>query len=97
MESRLDQVIEELETTNQKVNKMNFEIEGLKDEIDRLEEKQPFMVRHIQKNKKKLMKVMKESYELNMKNNKLNEEYAKLKAEVDEKAKIEEKPTKSDD
>ena len=55
----LDDLIEEVEVLNTEIAKINFDIDGFKEESDRLIEKQPFMVRHIQQNEKKMFKLLK--------------------------------------
>ena len=55
----LDKLIEEIELLSTEISKINFDIDGFKEESDRLVEKQPFMVRHIQQNEKKMFKLLK--------------------------------------
>jgi len=56
----IDEMIEEVEVLNTEIAKINFEIDGVKEESDRLADKQPFMVRQIQQNDKKMIKLLKE-------------------------------------
>ncbi len=44
MDEILDELIEEVEVMNTEIAKINFEIDGFKEESDRLVDKQPFMV-----------------------------------------------------
>lgn len=106
MEERIDTLIEELETITTKINKLNFSIEGLQEEIERLEEKQPFMVRVIDSNRRKLSKLFKQSVELQIQKKELDTEYevfqVKKAAESNpnttvEKTKIEEEPKQSNE
>jgi len=53
----LDNLIEEIEVLSNEITKINFDIEGIREENERLQEKQPYMVRHIQKNEKTLFKM----------------------------------------
>jgi chromosome segregation ATPase len=55
----IDELIEEVELLNTKINKINFEIDGFKEELDNLSDKKPFMVRQIQQNEKKIKKLLK--------------------------------------
>ena len=55
----LDELIEEIELLSTEITKINFDIDGFKEESDRLVEKQPFMVRQIQQNEKKMHKLLK--------------------------------------
>jgi hypothetical protein len=59
VEAKIDELIEEVEVLNTEITKINFDIDGFKEESDRLIEKQPFMVRHIQQNEKKMFKLLK--------------------------------------
>jgi hypothetical protein len=59
MDEILDELIEEVEVMNTEIAKINFEIDGFKEESDRLVDKQPFMVRQIQQNEKKMIKLLK--------------------------------------
>ena len=56
----IDEMIEQIEVLNTEIAKINFEIDGVKEESDRLVDKQPFMVRQIQQNEKKMIKLLKE-------------------------------------
>ena len=56
----IDEMIEEVEVLNTEIAKINFDIDGVKEESDRLVDKQPFMVRQIQQNEKKMIKLLKE-------------------------------------
>lgn len=57
--SIIDELIEEVEVLNTEINKMNFNIDGFKEESDKLLDKKPFMVRQIQQNEKKMKKLLK--------------------------------------
>ena len=54
----LDDLIEEVEVLNTEITKINFDIDGFKEESDRLVEKQPYMVRQIQQNDKRMIKLL---------------------------------------
>jgi len=56
----IDEMIEQIEVLNTEIAKINFDIDGVKEESDRLVDKQPFMVRQIQQNEKKMIKLLKE-------------------------------------
>ena len=81
-ENKLDTLIEDVETISNEITKLNFEMDGFKEETDRLVEKQPYMVRQIQQNEKKmyrmsihLMKKMEEKHNLDAELNKERELY----------------------
>lgn len=52
-ESPIDILVENVEVLNTDINKVNFEIEGLREDYDRMEDKQPFLVRQMNLNVKK--------------------------------------------
>jgi hypothetical protein len=60
MEDKLDMLVEEIELLSNVITKLNFDMEGLKEDNDKLVEDRPFMVRQIQANEKKLFKYVKE-------------------------------------
>lgn len=60
MENELDMLVEEIELLSNVITKLNFDMEGLKEDTDKLVEDRPFMVRQIQVNEKKLFKYAKE-------------------------------------
>lgn len=60
MENKLDLLVEEIEVLSNVITKLNFDMEGLKEDNDKLVENRPFMVRQIQANEKKLFKFMKQ-------------------------------------
>ncbi len=55
--TKLDDLIEKVETISNEITKLNFEMDGFKEEADRLVEKQPYMVRYIQQNEKRMFKM----------------------------------------
>lgn len=60
MENKLDSLVEEIEVLSNVITKINFDMEGLKEDNEKLIENRPFMVRQIQANEKKLFKYAKE-------------------------------------
>jgi len=60
MENKLDMLVEEIELLSNVITKLNFDMEGLKEDNDKLVDDRPFMVRQIQANEKKLFKYAKE-------------------------------------
>ena len=48
MENKLDLLVEEIEVLSNVITKLNFDMEGLKEDNDKLVENRPFMVRQIQ-------------------------------------------------
>jgi hypothetical protein len=60
MENKLDTLVEEIELLSNVITKINFDMEGLKEDNEKLIENRPFMVRQIQANEKKLFKYAKE-------------------------------------
>lgn len=60
MENKLDLLVEEIEVLSNVITKLNFDMEGLKEDNDKLVENRPFMVRQIQANEKKLFKYLKQ-------------------------------------
>ena len=96
MENKLDLLVEEIEVLSNVITKLNFDMEGLKEDNDKLVENRPFMVRQIQANEKKLFKYMKQinekmevKHELDAKLNvmRMEEEAKKPKAVKAEKTK----------
>jgi len=75
MEERIDMLIEEIESMTQKITKANFELEGFQEEIEVMEDKQPFLVRKIQANKKKVLRVAAELVDYNLQKKDLDAEY----------------------
>lgn len=92
MENKLDLLVEEIEVLSNVITKLNFDMEGLKEDNDKLVENRPFMVRQIQANEKKLFKFMKQ---INEKMEVKHELDAKLNVmRMEEEAK---KPNKKED
>jgi len=60
VETRRDTLIRELEQKITDVNKTTFLLEGYKEDIERMEDKQPFLVRQIEMNRKKLVRTSKQ-------------------------------------
>jgi hypothetical protein len=92
----LDDLIEQVEVLSNEITKINFDIDGFKEESDRLIEKRPFMVRQIQQNEKKMIKLlknleykMKTKADLDVKLNTAQAEYRKKNESKDEKSKDE--------
>lgn len=104
MENKLDLLVEEIEVLSNVITKLNFDMEGLKEDNDKLVENRPFMVRQIQANEKKLFKFMKQinekmevKHELDAKLNVMRMEEEAKKPKVDKpKAKTSKKTTKKD-
>lgn len=93
MENKLDMLVEEIELLSNVITKLNFDMEGLKEDTDKLVEDRPFMVRQIQANEKKLFKYMKQ---INEKMEVKHELDAKLNvARMEEEAKKPKKTKKS--
>lgn len=105
MENKLDLLVEEIEVLSNVITKLNFDMEGLKEDNDKLVENRPFMVRQIQANEKKLFKFMKQinekmevKHELDAKLNVMRmEEEAKKPKSDKPKAKTSKKTTKKDE
>ena len=57
-EQRLDVLIQEIESITNDIGKDNFSLEGLKEDIERMEKDQPFMHRHIALNSRKMNKLI---------------------------------------
>ncbi len=58
-ESNLDKLVESVEVLTTDINKVSFEIEGLREDYDRMEDKQPFMVRQMNSNLLKTNRLIK--------------------------------------
>tara|TARA_R110002020_G_scaffold363122_1_gene575398 strand:+ start:2599 stop:2910 length:312 start_codon:yes stop_codon:yes gene_type:complete len=94
MENKLDMLVEEIELLSNVITKLNFDMEGLKEDNDKLVEDRPFMVRQIQANEKKLFKFMKQIGEKMEVKHELD---AKLNvARMEEEAKKPKEKTKKD-
>ena len=59
VEAKIDELIEQVEVLHNEITKINFNIDGFKEESDKLLETRPFMVRQIQQNEKKMIKLLK--------------------------------------
>ena len=59
VEAKIDELIEQVEVLSNEITKINFNIDGFKEESDKLLETRPFMVRQIQQNEKKMIKLLK--------------------------------------
>ena len=95
MENKLDMLVEEIELLSNVITKLNFDMEGLKEDNDKLVEDRPFMVRQIQANEKKLFKFMKQIGEKMEVKHELD---AKLNvARMEEEAKKPKEKTKKDE
>ena len=95
MEDKLDMLVEEIELLSNVITKLNFDMEGLKEDNDKLVEDRPFMVRQIQANEKKLFKFMKQIGEKMEVKHELD---AKLNvARMEEEAKKPKEKTKKDE
>lgn len=57
MEENIDKLIEDIESLSTEINKTNFEIDGLTEDVQEIESKRPFMVRHLQMKTRKLQKL----------------------------------------
>jgi hypothetical protein len=106
MENKLDSLVEEIELLSNVITKLNFDMEGLKEDNDKLVENRPFMVRQIQANEKKLFKYMKQinekmdvKHELDAKLNvmRMEEEAKKPKEDKPKNKKSTKKRTKKDE
>jgi chromosome segregation ATPase len=58
MEEDIDQLVLDIETLSTEISQMNFKLEGLKEDIDDIEENRPFMVRQKALNERKLLKLV---------------------------------------
>ena len=58
-ETNLDKLVESVEVLTTDINKVSFEIEGLREDYDRMEDKQPFMVRQMNSNLLKTNRLIK--------------------------------------
>ena len=106
MENKLDSLVEEIEVLSNVITKLNFDMEGLKEDNDKLVENRPFMVRQIQANEKKLFKYMKQinekmevKHELDAKLNvmRMEEQAKKPKEDKPKNKKSTKKRTKKDE
>ncbi len=106
MENKLDLLVEEIEVLSNVITKLNFDMEGLKEDNDKLVENRPFMVRQIQANEKKLFKFMKQinekmevKHELDAKLNvmRMEEQAKKPKEDKPKNKKSTKKRTKKDE
>lgn len=106
MEDKLDMLVEEIELLSNVITKLNFDMEGLKEDTDKLVEDRPFMVRQIQKNERQLFKYAKEigqrmevKHDLDAKLNvaRLEEEAKKPKEKTKKTKKNIKKDTKKDE
>ncbi len=106
MENKLDLLVEEIEVLSNVITKLNFDMEGLKEDNDKLVENRPFMVRQIQANEKKLFKYMKQinekmevKHELDAKLNvmRMEEQAKKPKEDKPKNKKSTKKRTKKDE
>ena len=79
-ENKLDILIEDMETVSNEITKMNFEMDGFKEEADRLIEKQPYMVRQIQQNEKRMYRMITQLTKHMEKKHKLDAELNKERA-----------------
>jgi len=79
-ENKLDILIEDVETVSNEITKMNFEMDGFKEEADRLIEKQPYMVRQIQQNEKRMYRMITQLTKHMEKKHKLDAELNKERA-----------------
>ncbi len=57
MEENIDKLIEDIETLNVEINRTNFEIDGLTEDVQEIEDKRPFLVRQLQMKTRKLQKL----------------------------------------
>ena len=57
MEEDIDKLIEDIETLNVEINRTNFEIDGLTEDVQEIEDKRPFLVRQLQMKTRKLQKL----------------------------------------
>lgn len=60
-EDRIDELVRDIELITTEVNKINFDIDGLREEISEIEDKRPFLVRQLSLKNRKLNKLMKVS------------------------------------
>ena len=58
-ESNIDKMVESVEVLTTNINKVNFQIEGLREDYDRMENKQPFLVRQMNLNLTKTNRLIK--------------------------------------
>lgn len=106
MENKLDLLVEEIEVLSNVITKLNFDMEGLKEDNDKLVENRPFMVRQIQANEKKLFRYLKQidekmeiKHELDAKLNvmRMEEQAKKPKEDKPKNKKSTKKRTKKDE
>lgn len=53
----VDKLVEDIEMLSLNISKINFELDGLKEENDLMKEKRPFMTRQIQLNDRKMFRM----------------------------------------
>jgi hypothetical protein len=58
-DQQVDELVEKVELLTVDISRLNFTFDGLKEDADRLVEKQPYMVRQIQLNSRKMVKLAK--------------------------------------
>ena len=85
MENKLDMLVEEIELLSNVITKINFDMEGLKEDNDKLIENRPFMVRQIQANEKKLFKYARDMTEKMEKKHELDAQLNMLRMEEQQK------------
>jgi hypothetical protein len=56
-DKELDNLVEEIELLDLDMSKLEFKFDGLKEDTDKMKDKQPFMVRQIQLNERKMFKL----------------------------------------
>ena len=95
----MDVLIESIEGKTQEIEKLNFELEGLKEDIERIEEKQPYMTRQLALNERKMNKLFKQVNLIMADKQHLEAEFGTLKMKMQQDKKeqpksvsLEEKP-----
>jgi chromosome segregation ATPase len=86
-EQRMDILIESIETVSNDIEKINFELEGLKEDIERIEEKQPYMTRQLALNERKMNKLFKQANLKMSEKQSLEAEFGTLKMKADSEKK----------
>ena len=97
MENKLDMLVEEIELLSNVITKINFDMEGLKEDNDKLIENRPFMVRQIQANEKKLFKYARDMTEKMEKKHELDAQLNMLRMEEQQKQPGMQKAMKKDE
>lgn len=97
MENKLDMLVEEIELLSNVITKINFDMEGLKEDNDKLIENRPFMVRQIQANEKKLFKYARDMTEKMEKKHELDAQLNMLRMEEQQKKPGMQKAMKKDE